>query len=477
MTSRRELKNYAKQAMSGKYGILILAFVAVQALALISSMISSALFPGEETIDIVLSYAFTFILTLLINVVAAGMNYMYLNIARGKVYSLNDLFYFYRHHPDRVIVAGFFMAVLNLLTMLPYTIYSNANLPGEDASVEVLITWLYTGVVLMIVGMIVYQILVIPLEMTYYILADKPELKSTEAMKESLEMMHGNFGRYLMLKISFIPLMFLSVFTFYIALLWIFPYMAMTEVMFYRDLTGELKVQKEEEERVARDYVNPMFDSYSQNEQPQEDQTHPQQFWSVTGDSSVASDENKEVRNNAASENTQDKTFKDWPEMVGNIIPYIGGEEEKSEKEPLRIWGKVEDGVIKPATEPVITCQCIRVPVLNGHTAAVFVKFRKNPTKEQLIKALVEFKGLPQELELPSAPKQFIQYLEEDNRPQVTEDVNFEHGMGVSVGRLREDTVYDWKFVGLSHNTVRGAAGGAVLCAETLKAKGYIQAK
>ena len=309
MTSRRELKNYAKQAMSGKYGILILAFVAVQALALISSMISSALFPGEETIDIVLSYAFTFILTLLINVVAAGMNYMYLNIARGKAYSLNDLFYFYRHHPDRVIVAGFFMAVLNLLTMLPYTIYSNANLPGEDASVEVLITWLYTGVVLMIVGMIVYQILVIPLEMTYYILADKPELKSTEAMKESLEMMHGNFGRYLMLKISFIPLMFLSVFTFYIALLWIFPYMAMTEVMFYRDLTGELKVQKEEEERAARDYVNPMFDSHSQSEQSQEEQTHPQQFWSVTGDSSVASDENKEVQNNAASENTQDSLY------------------------------------------------------------------------------------------------------------------------------------------------------------------------
>mgnify|MGYP000429380130 CR=1 FL=1 len=309
MTSRRELKNYAKQAMSGKYGILILAFVAVQALALISSMISSALFPGEETIDIVLSYAFTFILTLLINVVAAGMNYMYLNIARGKAYSLNDLFYFYRHHPDRVIVVGFFMAVLNLLTMLPYTIYSNANLPGKDASVEALITWLYTGVVLMIVGMIVYQILVIPLEMTYYILADKPELKSTEAMKESLEMMHGNFGRYLMLKISFIPLMFLSVFTFYIALLWIFPYMAMTEVMFYRDLTGELKVQKQEEERAARDYVNPMFDSHSQSEQPQEDQTHPQQFWSVTGDSSVASDENKEVQNNAASENTQDSLY------------------------------------------------------------------------------------------------------------------------------------------------------------------------
>lgn len=171
------------------------------------------------------------------------------------------------------------------------------------------------------------------------------------------------------------------------------------------------------------------------------------------------------------------KTFKDWPEMVENIIPYIGGEEEKSEQEPLRLWGEIKDGVIVKAEEPVITCQCIRVPVLDGHTAAVFVKFRKNPTKEQLIEKLRSFKGLPQELELPSAPKQFIQYLEEDNRPQVKLDVNFEKGMGVSVGRLREDTVYDWKFVGLSHNTLRGAAGGAVLCAELLTAQGYISAK
>ena len=171
------------------------------------------------------------------------------------------------------------------------------------------------------------------------------------------------------------------------------------------------------------------------------------------------------------------KTFKDWPEMVGNIIPYIGGEEEKSEQEPLRVFGKVENGVIVKAESPVITCQCIRVPVLNGHTAAVFVKFKKKPTKEQLIEKLVNFKGIPQELELPSAPKQFIQYLEEDNRPQVSLDVDFEHGMGISVGRLREDTVYDYKFVGLSHNTVRGAAGGAVLCAELLTAKGYIAAK
>lgn len=171
------------------------------------------------------------------------------------------------------------------------------------------------------------------------------------------------------------------------------------------------------------------------------------------------------------------KTFQEWPEMEGNIIPYIGGEEEKSEKEPLRIWGEIKDGVIVPAESPVITCQCIRVPVLNGHTAAVFVKFRKNPTKEQLIAALRNYKGLPQELNLPGAPKQFIQYLEEDNRPQVSLDVNYENGMGISVGRLREDTVYDWKFIGLSHNTVRGAAGGAVLCAELLKAQGYISAK
>ncbi len=171
------------------------------------------------------------------------------------------------------------------------------------------------------------------------------------------------------------------------------------------------------------------------------------------------------------------KTFKDWPEMVENIIPYIGGEEEKSEMEPLRLWGEIKDGQIVPAKEPVITCQCVRVPVLNGHTAAVFVKFRKKPTKEQLIEKLVNFKGVPQELELPSAPKQFIQYMEEENRPQVKADVDYERGMGISVGRLREDKVYDFKFIGLSHNTVRGAAGGAVLCAETLKAQGYITKK
>lgn len=168
------------------------------------------------------------------------------------------------------------------------------------------------------------------------------------------------------------------------------------------------------------------------------------------------------------------KTFKDWPEMEKNIIPYIGGEEEKSEQEPLKILGKVENGEIIKAEEPLITTQCIRVPVLDGHTAAVFVSFEKKPTKEQIIKAWREWKGLPQKLNLPSAPKQFIQYLEEDNRPQVALDVNYENGFGISMGRLREDTVYDYKFVGLSHNTVRGAAGGAVLIAELLKAQGYL---
>ena len=173
------------------------------------------------------------------------------------------------------------------------------------------------------------------------------------------------------------------------------------------------------------------------------------------------------------------KNFKDWPEMVGNIIPFISGEEEKSEKEPLRIWGYVDDAkkCIVPSEDMKITSQCIRVPVLYGHTATVFVNFRQNPTRDQLIEAMESFRGLPQELALPSAPKQFIQYLTEDNRPQVALDVDFERGFGVSVGRLREDSIFDWKFVGLSHNTVRGAAGGAVLCAELLTAQKYITAK
>ena len=164
--------------------------------------------------------------------------------------------------------------------------------------------------------------------------------------------------------------------------------------------------------------------------------------------------------------------------MVGNVIPYIGGEEEKSEQEPLRLWGQIVDGKIEKCTDgPKITSQCIRVPVLNGHTAAVFLNLKKKATKEELIDRLEKFSGEPQALQLPSAPKQFIRYMTEDNRPQVALDVDYERGMGISIGRLREDSLFDWKFVGLSHNTIRGAAGGAVLCAELLKAKGYINKK
>ena len=167
------------------------------------------------------------------------------------------------------------------------------------------------------------------------------------------------------------------------------------------------------------------------------------------------------------------KTFNEWPEMIDNIIPFIGGEEEKSEQEPLRIWGKVENGEIVKATAPVITSQCIRVPVTDGHMAAVFVKFENKPEKDVILERWKNFSGKPQELGLPSAPAQFITYMEEENRPQTKLDRDIYGGMGVTVGRLREDTVYDYKFVALAHNTLRGAAGGALLCAELLYKLGY----
>ncbi len=168
------------------------------------------------------------------------------------------------------------------------------------------------------------------------------------------------------------------------------------------------------------------------------------------------------------------KTFKEWPEMIDNIIPYIGGEEEKSEQEPLKIWGTIENGEIVKASTPLITTQCIRVPVTNGHTATVFVDFENKPTKEQILEAWKNYSGKPQALKLPHAPEQFITYFEEDNRPQANTDRDIYGGMGVTCGRLREDTMFDYKFVGLSHNTLRGAAGGAVLIAELLFAEGYL---
>ena len=168
------------------------------------------------------------------------------------------------------------------------------------------------------------------------------------------------------------------------------------------------------------------------------------------------------------------KTFERWPEMVDNVIPYIGGEEEKSEQEPLKIWGAMENGEIVNASSPAFTAQCLRVPVTNGHFAAVFVRFENKPSKEEIIEIWNNFSGRPQELELPSAPKQFLKYFEEDNMPQTKLHRDLEGGMTVSLGRLREDSQYDYKFVGLSHNTLRGAAGGAVLLAELLCADGYM---
>ena len=167
------------------------------------------------------------------------------------------------------------------------------------------------------------------------------------------------------------------------------------------------------------------------------------------------------------------KNFETWPEMVDNLIPYIGGEEEKSEQEPLKVWGQIEGDKIVKASAPSITTQCLRVPVSDGHFAAVFVSFENKPSKEEILKIWKEFSGVPQELQLPSAPKQFINYFEEDNMPQAKLHRNLENGMAVSVGRLREDSQYDYKFVCLSHNTLRGAAGGGVLMAELYAAKGY----
>ena len=168
------------------------------------------------------------------------------------------------------------------------------------------------------------------------------------------------------------------------------------------------------------------------------------------------------------------KTFETWPEIVDNVVPYIGGEEEKSEQEPLKVWGKVEKGQIVPALSPSITAQCLRVPVSDGHTAAVFVSFQTKPSLEEIKSCWAHFQGRPQELNLPSAPKQFLHYFEEPDRPQAKLDRDLEGGMAVTLGRLRPDTQYDYKFVGLSHNTLRGAAGGGVLLAELLCAEGYI---
>ena len=171
------------------------------------------------------------------------------------------------------------------------------------------------------------------------------------------------------------------------------------------------------------------------------------------------------------------KTFETMPEIIDNVIPFISGEEEQSEQEPLKIWGKLENGLIVNAASPKISAHCVRVPVSDGHLATVFVKFKTKPTKEQMLAAWATFKGEPQKLELPSAPKQFLQYMTEENRPQTKLDRDFEHGMGICIGRLRDDPIFDYRFVCISHNTLRGAAGGGVESAELLCAQGWIPYK
>ena len=216
MTPTKELKKRAREALAEKMGTVILAFVVLIILSFGSGWISNTLFPENSKLHIALGYVFSFIISILINVISAGMLYMYLNIARNKEFSLNDLFYFFKKYPDRVITATFVLAFINVLTMLPYTIYGY-SLPTDISDMNLLMEMAVKSGVLMIIGTVVYEIITIPLEMTYYILADNPQTKGMDALKESIEMMRGNFWRYFLLKLSFVPLMFLSVFTFYIA--------------------------------------------------------------------------------------------------------------------------------------------------------------------------------------------------------------------------------------------------------------------
>ena len=232
--------------------------------------------------------------------------------------------YFYRNHPDRVITASFVFAVINLLTMLPSTIYSyTAQVDVND--INALADSVVRSASMLIIGLMVYEVLVIPMEMAYFILSDHPEMKGMDALKESINLMKGNCGRYLMLKVSFVPLMFLSVFTFYIALLWILPYMVMTEAMFYRDLTGELTAQKEEEEREAQDYVNPIFGGQTQEEQP-----HPQQFWRAPEEPAADSYDNREEQNTTDNEEMRSNVQSTDSTENRNDQEDIASEEEQS---------------------------------------------------------------------------------------------------------------------------------------------------
>ena len=334
MTPTKELKKRAREALAEKMGTVILAFVVLIILSFGSGWISNTLFPENSKLNIALGYVFSFIISILVNVISAGLLYMYLNIARNKEFSLNDLFYFFKKYPDRVITATFVLAFINVLTMLPYTIYGY-SLPTDTSDMNLLMEMAVKSGVLMIIGTVVYEIITIPLEMTYYILADNPQTKGMDALKESIEMMRGNFWRYFLLKLSFVPLMFLSVFTFYIALLWILPYMTMTETMFYHDLKGELKRSGETEPPTYGYQSEPYFksvdteaDAIVNPEADQDDRAEKADLWNIQPDS-----ESRESADNESTEQPQT------------------AEEIQEEKKPQEEQPEEEDNEPKPWDE------------------------------------------------------------------------------------------------------------------------------
>lgn len=259
MKSRKDLKMRAKTAMQGKMGKLILACIVTWVLAFAGSMINMALFPGTGTLDMALSQIFSFIFSLILSVVSAGFSFMFLNTARGRQSSLSDLVYFFHHHPDRVITAAFVLALIQVVTEIPLSIYNYTAEVGN--TLEAQAQWLGTYAILMLLSLVLNILLTLPFAMVYYILADDLEMGGIRALKESARMMKGKIGRYFLLQLSFVPLLILSVFTLYLALLWIVPYMEMTVVMFYRDILGELDPPLDVETLPYQGYGN--FDDYN----------------------------------------------------------------------------------------------------------------------------------------------------------------------------------------------------------------------
>ena len=249
MRTTGELKSKAKRAMKGNYSILIMASLATSGLSLVGSFVSTAVFPGTGTVDMILSQVFSFILSLVLSIVSAGLSYMFLNVARGQGCSFADLIYFFKNHPDRVITASFVMALINVAASIPVNYFGFTSQIGKTFDEQV--NWLTTYAVLMIVSSVLNLILTLPFAMSYYLLADDTQMSGMEALKESMRMMKGKKIKYFILQLSFVPILFLSIFTLYIALLWVMPYMEMSFAMFYRDLTGELDAHYPEQNEIS----------------------------------------------------------------------------------------------------------------------------------------------------------------------------------------------------------------------------------